>query len=87
MNLEERAELRTLNGLCQVDGGLALGLHSFLVGCVDLLVVGDARVGAGRIEMMVGDNGAGKSTLVSVICGLAKENRGTIAIDGASPRS
>ena len=37
--LEERAELRTLNGLCQDDGGLALGLHSFLVGCVDLLVV------------------------------------------------
>ncbi|MCQ5091011.1 ABC transporter ATP-binding protein [Slackia exigua] len=48
------------------------------------LFVGDARFGAGRIEMIVGDNGAGKSTLVSVICGLAKENRGTIAIDGAS---
>ena len=34
--------------------------------------------------MIVGDNGAGKSTLVSVICGLAKENRGTIAIGGTS---
>ena len=48
------------------------------------LSVGDARFGAGRIEMIVGDNGAGKSTLASVICGLAKERRGTIAIGGTS---
>lgn len=51
------------------------------------LSVGDARFGAGRIEMIVGDNGAGKSTLASVICGLAKENRGTIAIGGASTKA
>ena len=48
------------------------------------LFVGDARFGAGCVEMIVGDNGAGKSTLASVICGLAKENRGTIAIGGTS---
>ena len=48
------------------------------------LFVGDARFGAGRVEMIVGDNGAGKSTLASVICGLAKENCGNIEINGAS---
>ena len=48
------------------------------------LFVGDARFGAGCVEMIVGDNGAGKSTLASVICGRAKENRGTIAIGGTS---
>ena len=51
------------------------------------LSVGDARFGAGHIEMIVGDNGAGKSTLASVICGLAKERRGTIAIGGASTKA
>ncbi|WP_278590853.1 ABC transporter ATP-binding protein [Olsenella uli] len=51
------------------------------------LSIGDARFGAGRIEMIVGDNGAGKSTLASVICGLAKERRGTIAIGGASTKA
>ena len=51
------------------------------------LSVGDVRFGAGRVEMIVGDNGAGKSTLASVICGLAKERRGTIAIGGASTKA
>lgn len=47
------------------------------------LSVPDAQFGSGRVEAIVGDNGAGKSTLASVVCGLAREQRGSIEIDGA----
>lgn len=46
------------------------------------LSVGDARFAAGRVEMVLGNNGAGKSTLVSLICGLDREGRGAVEMDG-----
>ena len=36
----------------------------------------------GRITGIVGENGAGKSTLLRCLCGLTKESRGTISIEG-----
>lgn len=51
------------------------------------LSVDDARFGAGRIEMVVGNNGAGKSTLISVICGLDKEDRGVVEMDGTQTKA
>ena len=38
---------------------------------------------AGEIVGLLGPNGAGKSTTVAMICGLARPDRGDVAIDGA----
>ena len=36
----------------------------------------------GDLHLLMGDNGTGKSTLSKVLCGLLKENQGSVLIDG-----
>ena len=40
----------------------------------------------GRITGIIGENGAGKTTLLRCLCGLTKESRGTISIEGKKHR-
>jgi ABC-type polysaccharide/polyol phosphate transport system ATPase subunit len=40
------------------------------------------EIESGESVAIVGSNGAGKSTLLSLICGLARPNEGTIAVNG-----
>lgn len=39
-------------------------------------------VGPGEVVGLVGENGSGKSTLLRIICGLLRQDRGTVAVDG-----
>lgn len=39
---------------------------------------------SGKIVALLGENGAGKTTLMRVICGLAKNYRGSVAVAGCS---
>lgn len=39
---------------------------------------------AGRVTALLGRNGAGKSTLVSIVSGLLRADRGSVALDGAT---
>lgn len=55
---------------------------SFSYAHTPLLDIRSADFSAGRIIAIVGPNGAGKSTLVSVLCGLLKNQKGTISLDG-----
>jgi len=36
----------------------------------------------GEIHALVGENGAGKSTLIKILCGVYKEDAGSIFLDG-----
>lgn len=47
----------------------------------------DLRVGTGEIVGIVGGNGAGKSTLMKVAAGVHQPDRGSITIDGRTPKS
>lgn len=42
----------------------------------------DLSVRAGEVRALLGANGAGKTTLIRLICGLAKADKGTIALGG-----
>lgn len=42
----------------------------------------DASIAGGRVTALVGPNGAGKTTLLKLLLGLARPDRGTIAING-----
>ncbi|MDY2788586.1 MAG: ABC transporter ATP-binding protein [Atopobium sp.] len=70
------------NEMCLADVAFSYSRHS-----ERSLSIGAACFGAGRVEMVVGDNGAGKSTLASVICGLAREKRGSVEMDGIPTRA
>ena len=45
----------------------------------------DLAVGAGEIVALIGPSGCGKSTLLSIVGGLLRPTRGTVAIAGAVP--
>ena len=47
----------------------------------EALHIGHAAFHAGRIVAVVGKNGAGKSTFVSVLCGILRNQRGSICLD------
>jgi ABC-type polysaccharide/polyol phosphate transport system ATPase subunit len=40
------------------------------------------RIGAGESVAVIGGNGAGKSTLLSLVCGLARAEKGSVAVGG-----
>jgi ABC-type polysaccharide/polyol phosphate transport system ATPase subunit len=40
------------------------------------------RIGAGESVAVIGGNGAGKSTLLSLVCGLARAEKGNVAVGG-----
>ena len=40
----------------------------------------------GQIYGLIGENGAGKTTLAQILCGLARQTRGHILIDGKNER-
>jgi ribose transport system ATP-binding protein len=46
----------------------------------------DLRVGTGEIVGIVGGNGAGKSTLMKVAAGVHQPDKGSITIDGRTPK-
>jgi zinc transport system ATP-binding protein len=46
----------------------------------------DLRVQPGTTVGIIGPNGAGKSTLIKLLLGLLRPTRGTITLDGLSPR-
>ena len=41
----------------------------------------------GKVSAITGENGAGKTTLAQILCGLARQTRGHILIDGKSARA
>ena len=41
----------------------------------------------GKVTAITGQNGAGKTTLAQILCGLAKQTRGHILIDGKKARA
>ena len=41
----------------------------------------------GKVTAITGQNGAGKTTLAQILCGLAKQTRGHIPIDGKKARA
>ena len=41
----------------------------------------------GQIYGLIGENGAGKTTLAQILCGLARQTRGHILIDGKKARA
>ena len=43
------------------------------------------RLEEGRIYGLLGENGVGKTTLLTLLCGLKKADKGTIALDGRDP--
>ncbi|MER0239736.1 ABC transporter ATP-binding protein [Fulvimarina sp. MAC8] len=47
----------------------------------------DLTIQKGEIFALLGPNGAGKTTLISLICGLARLNEGTITVDGHDVKS
>ncbi len=44
----------------------------------------DLSINKGEVFGLLGPNGAGKTTLISILCGLLKQTKGTIVIDGVS---
>src|SRR5205823_2271849 len=46
----------------------------------------DRRVGAGECYGVLGPNGAGKTTVISMVCGLARPDAGTVTIGGVTLR-
>ena len=51
------------------------------------MCIRDRSVPKGGVTAITGQNGAGKTTLAQILCGLAKQTRGHILIDGKKARS
>jgi ABC-type sugar transport system ATPase subunit len=51
-------------------------------GALDVLRGVDLVLRRGEVLGLVGDNGAGKTTLVKILCGLYRQGRGTIEVEG-----
>ncbi|MCP1198180.1 ABC transporter ATP-binding protein [Notoacmeibacter sp. MSK16QG-6] len=58
------------------------GLHKVYDSGFTALTDVNLEIERGEIFALLGPNGAGKTTLISAICGLVRQTRGTISIDG-----
>lgn len=58
---------------------LTIGYHRFAPGLIKDL---DLALSKGEIALITGENGLGKTTLARTLCGLNKEQTGTISING-----